>query len=417
MTNNLLNFCVLASYNLRQNGSFGADMMITASFHRAERINGLEISEIVQISEQAAALKSSGHDVVSLSTGEPDFPTPVHIVEAAHKAALSGKTRYTATIGLWDLHSAIAANAGASVAEVIVSTGAKQVLANAMLATLNPGDEVIIPAPFWTSYADIVTMAGGRPVIVACGMEDGFKLTPAKLEAAITRRTRWLMLNSPSNPTGAVYTATELRTLGEVLTRHVNVWVLSDEIYEHLNYVPFVRFADVLPELRDRTLSVNGVSKAYSMTGWRIGWGIGPAKLISALATVQGQITSGACSIAQAAATVALTGDQSLLCERRTELRARRDRVVAALRAMPGLECPLPEGAFYVFPRITGAMAQLGHADDATFCRWLLEDHGVALVPGRAFGVPGHLRLSFAYSDAELTKGLSRMANALKGLR
>ena len=390
-----------------------------ASFQRAERIRGLEVSEIVQISEQAAALKAQGRDVVSLSTGEPDFPTPAAVIEAAHQAALRGQTRYTANSGTADLRAAIAAGAGGAVtaANVIVSTGAKQVIANAMLATLDPGDEVVMPAPFWTSYADIVSMAGGRPVVVPCGMEAGFKLSPEALEAAITPRTRWLMLNSPSNPSGAVYSGAELRGLAKVLDRHPGVWVMSDEIYQHLNFVPFTRLADAVPELRDRMLTVDGVSKAYSMTGWRIGWGIGPAALIAAMGAVQGQVTSGACSVAQAAALAALTGDQGLLDTRRAELLARRDRVVAALAALPGIDCPAPEGAFYVFPRITRAMEATGHATDAEFCRWLLQDHGVALVPGRAFGLPGHLRLSFAYSDADLTKGLSRLSDALKGAR
>lgn len=385
-----------------------------ANIQRAERIRGLEISEIVQISEQAAALKAAGRDVVSLSTGEPDFPTPAHVIQAAHQAALRGQTRYTATIGTADLRAAIAADAGAQAGNVIVSTGAKQVIANAMLATLNPGDEVVMPAPFWTSYADIVSMAGGRPVVLPCGMEAGFKLSPQALEAALTPRTRWLMLNAPSNPTGAIYSAGELCALARVLERHPDVLVLSDEIYEHLNFVPFTRFTAAVPEFIGRTLVVNGVSKAYSMTGWRIGWGVGPAALIGAMGTVQGQVTSGACSIAQAAALAALTGDQSLLDTRRKELRARRDRVVAALNAVPGIDCPAPGGAFYVFPRITGAMAATGHATDADFCRWLLHDHGVALVPGRAFGLPGHLRLSFAYSDADLDKGLTRIAAALE---
>lgn len=392
-------------------------MTIAATFRRADRITGLEISEIVQISEQAAALRSAGRDVISLATGEPDFPTPAPVIDAAHQAALRGQTRYTATMGTPDLRAAIAADAGASPPEVIVSTGAKQVIANAMLATLDPGDQVVIPAPFWTSYADIVTMAGGTAVVLPCDMAAGFKLAPDQLAAAITPRTRWLMLNSPSNPTGAIYTPDELRALGQVLARHPQVWVLTDEIYEHLNFVPFARFASAVPDLRHRTLTVNGASKAYAMTGWRIGWGIGPLGLIQAMAAVQGQVTSGACSVAQAAATAALTGDQSLLGERRAILLSRRDRVVAALNAMPGIDCPVPDGAFYAFPRITRAMAALGHADDAAFCRWLLDRHGVALVPGRAFGLPGHLRLSFAYSDADLSRGLTRMAAALQDAR
>lgn len=390
-------------------------MTAATPFHRAGRISGLDISEIVQISERAAALKRGGREIVSLSTGEPDFPTPAHVIDAAHRAALNGQTRYTATIGTADLRAAIAADARATVSEVIVSTGAKQVIANAMLATLDAGCDVVMPAPFWTSYADIVRMAGGAPVILPCDMAAGFKLTPERLDAAITPRTRWLMLNAPSNPTGAIYSPDELRALADVLARHPHVWVLSDEIYEHLNFAPFTRFADAAPALRDRTLTVNGVSKAYSMTGWRIGWGIGPAALVAAMATVQGQITSGACSIAQAASLAALTGPQDLIAKRRDALRARRDRVTAALNAIPGIDCAAPDGAFYVFPRITDAIAARGHADDAAFCDWLLADHGVALVPGRAFGLAGHLRLSFAYSDDDLSAGLSRMATALQG--
>ena len=383
------------------------------SFTRASRIADLEISEIVQLSEKAAALKAAGRDVVALSTGEPDFPTPDHVIEAAHQAALAGKTRYPATLGTAELRAAIATQTGVTPGEVIVSTGAKQVLANAMLASLNPGDEVVMPAPYWTSYSDIVLMAGGCPVVVPCAMAAGFKLSPAALEAAITPRTRWLMLNSPSNPSGAIYSASEIRALAAVLARHPHVWVLSDEIYAHLNYIPFTPFRVAAPELSDRLLTVDGVSKAYSMTGWRIGWGIGPVALIKAMGAVQGQVTSGACSISQAAALAALTGDNTLLDVRRAELRSRRDRVVAALNAIPGIECPSPDGAFYVFPRIEEAIAATGHADDAGFCRWLLEDHGLALVPGRAFGLPGHLRLSFAYSDDDLEKGLVRMAKAL----
>lgn len=380
----------------------------------APRLKGLEISEIVQITERAAAMKAAGRDIIALSTGEPDLPTPDHVIAAAHAAALAGKTRYPATIGTAELRAAIAQDADVTPAEVIVSTGAKQVIANAMLATLDTGDEVIMPAPYWTSYSDIVAMSGGTSVVLPCPMETGFKLTAAALEAAITPRSRWLMLNAPSNPSGAIYSAAELSALAEVLERHPNVWVLSDEIYEHLNFVPFHRFAAVAPGLRDRLLTVNGVSKAYSMTGWRIGWGIGPVALVRAMGAVQGQVTSGACSISQAAAVAALTGDQGLLDTRRAILLARRDRVVATLNAMPGVECPMPDGAFYVFPRITGAMASLGHATDADLCDWLLHSAGVALVPGRAFGLPGHLRLSFAYGDADLEAGLSRMAAALK---
>lgn len=388
-------------------------MDITTSFRRASRIEALEISEIVQLSERAAAMRAGGRDVVALSTGEPDFPTPAHVVEAAHAAALAGKTRYPATLGTAELREAIAAANNVGRNEVIVSTGAKQVLANAMLATLDPGDDVIMPAPYWTSYSDIVAMAGGRPVVVTCTMEQSFKLSAAALEAAITPRTRWLMLNSPANPSGAIYTPQEILALAAVLQRHPDVWVLSDEIYEHLNFAPFHSFKSVAPALADRLLIVNGVSKAYAMTGWRIGWGIGPAALVEAMGAVQGQITSGACSIAQAAALAALTGDQGLLDIRRSAMKARRNMVVARLNAIPGVECPMPDGAFYAFPRIVGAMAACGFATDAEFCAWLLDEAGVAIVPGRAFGLAGHARLSFAYSEADLEAGLTRIRDAI----
>ncbi|MEX0316392.1 MAG: pyridoxal phosphate-dependent aminotransferase [Ruegeria sp.] len=375
-------------------------------FRRAGRLNGIELSEIVQISERAAQLRSQGVDVIALSTGEPDFPTPAHVIETAHKAALDGQTRYPATAGTPVLRAAIAGQAGVEPANVIVSTGAKQVLAGAFLATLNPGGEVITTAPFWTSYADMVKLAGGVPVVVDCPREQGFKLTPEQLEAAITPRTRWLLLNTPSNPTGAVYTQAELQALGVVLERHPQVWVISDEIYQHLSYVPFTPFVQVVPALAGRVLTVNGVSKAYSMTGWRIGWGIGPAPLIKAMVAVQGQITSGACSIAQAAALAAITGPQELLAGRRAEMRARRDLVVAGLNAA-GLSCAQPDGAFYVFPGCPEKMPV-----DHEFCRYLLDEAGVALVPGRAFGMPGHLRLSFAYATESLQEGLRRIADA-----
>ncbi|MBD8892624.1 pyridoxal phosphate-dependent aminotransferase [Roseibium litorale] len=385
----------------------------TAGFKRASRIASLEISEIVQLAERAAVLRAEGRDVISFATGEPDFPTPLHVVEAAHAAALAGKTRYPATLGTAELRAAIAAINDVTAKEVIVSTGAKQVLANAMLATLEPGDEVIMPAPYWTSYSDIVSMAEGSPVVVACPMAEGFKLSPAALEANITPRTRWLMLNSPSNPSGAIYSPEEIRALADVLARHPHIWILADEIYEHLNFVPFHSFKACAPELAERTLIVNGVSKAYSMTGWRIGWGVGPAELIKAMGTVQGQITSGACSIAQAATLAALTGGQALLDERRSAMRARRDKVVRALNAIPGIDCPVPDGAFYAFPNVEGVLKAGGFASDADFCGWLLDKAGIAIVPGRAFGLPGHARLSFAYSDPELDAGLARMSAAV----
>ncbi|NIZ12562.1 pyridoxal phosphate-dependent aminotransferase [Phaeobacter sp. HF9A] len=384
-------------------------MTLQQNFRRAQRIAALEISEIVQLTERAAELRAQGKDVVALSTGEPDFPTPPHVVEAAHRAALEGQTRYPATMGTPALRDVIADQNGVTRANVIVSTGAKQVIANAMLATLDAGDEVVIPAPYWTSYSDVVRMAGGTPVVVTCPMAQGFKITPEQLEQAITPATRWVMLNSPSNPSGAIYSASEQKALGEVLARHPQVLILVDEIYAHLSYVPFSSFTEVVPELAARVLIVNGVSKAYSMTGWRIGWGIGPAEMIKAMGAVQGQITSGACSISQAAALAALTGDQGLLNERRDILRQRRDKVVAALNALEGVTCPQPDGAFYAFPDVSGALKAGGFGSDAEFCAALLDKAGLALVPGRAFGLPGHLRLSFAYAESALDTGLDRI--------
>lgn len=387
-----------------------------SSFRPAGRIGGLALSEIVQISEKAGELRTQGHDIVALSTGEPDFPTPAYVIDAAYEAARAGKTRYPPTAGMPELRSEIASIHDADSGDVIVSTGAKQVLANALMATLDPGDEVIIPTPYWTTYSDIVRMCEGSVVTVPCSRAEGFKLSPQALERAITPRSRWLMLNSPSNPSGAVYTADELRALGLVLERHPYVWIISDEIYQHLSFAAFASFAVEVPALRDRTLVVNGVSKAWAMTGWRIGWGVGPRSLIQAMASVQGQITSGACSIAQAAALAALVGDSALLAKRRAILRMRRDRVVALLNTMPGLDCPTPDGAFYVFPSCAALLSDAGgrFESDADFCTWLLDVAGVAIVPGRAFGLPGHVRLSFAYSDDELTCGLSRMGEALE---
>ncbi|MFC3614472.1 pyridoxal phosphate-dependent aminotransferase [Lutimaribacter marinistellae] len=382
----------------------------TSQFRRATRLDGIELSEIVQITERAAELRVQGVDVIALSTGEPDFPTPPHVVDAAHRAAREGATRYTATAGTPALRAAVAEGAGVTPDQVVISTGAKQVLANAMLATVDPGDEVIMCAPFWTSYADIVRLAGGVPVLLSAGPEQGFKVTPQQLSGAITGRTRWVMFNSPSNPSGAIYSRDELQGLARVLSRHPHVWVLADEIYEHLAYVPFTRFVAAAPELADRTLTVNGVSKAYSMTGWRLGWGIGPKPLIAAMTAVQGQVTSGASSISQAAALAALTGPQDLLAERRDAMQSRRDLVVSELHRA-GMECLTPEGAFYVFPRCHDAMP-----DDPAFCRHLLDTEGVAVVPGRAFGMEGHFRLSFAYGTDMLQAGLARIARAVAAL-
>lgn len=398
-------------------------MQNLVEFHRANRVAGLTMSEIVQVSEAAARKRAAGHDVLALSTGEPDFPTPDHICQAAVAAMQNGQTRYPPTAGTPALRAAVAENAGfpAESHEVIVSTGAKQVLSNLYMASLNEGDEVIIPAPYWTSYSDIVSVAGGRAIVVPCAESEGYKISPAKLEAAITPKTRWLLLNSPSNPTGAMYTEAELAGLADVLRKHPEVWIVSDEIYQHIAYTRFTSFRTAAPDLANRTLVVNGVSKAHSMTGWRIGWGIGPAELIKAMIVVQGQSTSGASSISQAAAVAALTGDNSHLEARRKAFQDRRDFVVAELSAVPGLSCRVPDGAFYVFPSCTGVFGTKTPdgtmiSTDADFCHYLLAAEGLAVVPGRAFGLPGHFRLSYAYSNDALADGCARISRAVAQL-
>ncbi|MFO1175904.1 MAG: pyridoxal phosphate-dependent aminotransferase [Paracoccaceae bacterium] len=396
-------------------------------FRRAARIATVELSEILQVSEAAAAMKKAGHDVISLGTGEPDFPTPPAVVDAAHRAAQAGETTYTATAGTAALRQAIAADCERTngyrpePAEIIVCTGAKQVIFNAMFATLEPGDEVIVGAPYWTSYPDIIGVCGGKPVIVPTKADSGFAITADQLRAAITPRTRWLLLNSPGNPSGAVYHRAQLDALAEVLRDHPHVGIIADEIYQHICYVPFASFRMVAPDLADRTLIVNGVSKSYAMTGWRIGWGIAPRRLIDAMIAVQGQITSGASSVSQAAALAALTGDQQMLAARNDDFRARRDMVRDALNATGVIRCGSADGAFYLFPDCTqtfGKTAPDGTRieKDADFCAALLRSEGVALVPGRAFGVPGHFRLSYAYSRASLTEACKRIARFCQSL-
>jgi len=387
----------------------------------ARRMANVGLSEIVQVSEAAAALKSAGRDVISLGTGEPDFPTPPHVIAAAHSAALAGETKYTATQGTAALRRAIAQACqrdngyAPTPAEIIVSTGAKQAVFNALFATLDPDDEVIIPAPYWTSYADMVTVCGGVVRGIATSGADGFRLRPEALAAAISPRTRWLLLNSPGNPSGAVLSAADQAALAGVLRAHPHVAVLSDEIYQHICYVPFTSFRMVAPDLADRTLIVNGVSKFASMTGWRLGWGIGPAALIKTMVEVQGQVTSGASSVSQAAAVAALLGPQDYIEARRAAFRKRRDLVAAALNATGRLHCPLPDGAFYLYVDCApcfGLAARSGKCitDDATFCAELLAQEGVAVVPGRAFGLPGHFRLSYAYDEASLTRASAAIA-------
>ncbi len=398
-------------------------------FRRAKRLANQKVSEILAIGARAAELSAEGHPVIVLGAGEPDFATPENVIEAAHRAALEGQTTYTPLAGTPALRAAIAEKFARengidySPREVIATAGAKQVIFNAFMATLDPGDEVIIPAPFWTTYSAMVDICGGVPVTVTCSGDAGFKLTPEQLETAITPKTRWLMLNSPSNPTGAAYTVEETLKLLEVLDRHPDIWLLSDEIYEHIVYdeFTFVSPAALSPSIRERTLIVNGVSKAYAMTGWRLGYGAGPEALIAAMTVVQSQSTSNPCSIAQAAALEALTGPQEILPQRRESFRRRRDLVVAAINAMPGLSCRVPEGAFYAFAScegVLGARTPDGRLleSDRDFCAWVLETAHVAMVPGAAFGLSPYFRVSYATSVAELEEAMARLAKACASL-
>ena len=380
-------------------------------------------SPTIAVTARALELKGEGRDIISLSAGEPDFDTPAHIREAAKAAIDRGETRYTAPEGMPALRQAIvekfARENGLSYGadQVIVSTGGKQVLYNALMATVNPGDEVIVPAPYWVSYPDMVRLAGGTAVIVPTAIEDGFRMRPEALAAAITPRTKWLILNSPSNPTGAGYDAGALRALTEVLLAHPQVWVLTDDIYEHVVYAPF-RFATpaaVEPRLMDRTLTVNGVSKAYAMTGWRIGYAAGPKPLVKAMTTIQSQSTTNACSISQWAALAALTGPQDYIGEASVAFRRRRDMVVARLNAIEGLACPVPEGAFYVYPSMAGLIGRRAPSgevidSDETFARALLAAEGVAVVFGAAFGGSPNFRISYAAADAVLAEACERIA-------
>ncbi len=366
-------------------------------------------------------MKAAGQNVLSFGTGEPDFPAPSNIVEAAHQAALGGETTYPPTQGTPTLREAIARDVvrhsgfSPEIDEIIVSTGAKQVLSNAFLATLDPGDGVIVPAPYWASYADIINVCQATMVSMQCAEDNGFRLTSEDLASAITPKTRWLMLNTPGNPSGAMYSGAELAALAEVLRSYPHVWVIADEIYQHIAYDRFISFRASAPDLADRTLIVNGVSKAYAMTGWRIGWGIGPAPLIRTMVAIQGQSTSGACSISQAAAVAAFTGPQDVLAERCDELRKRRDFVAGCLNDIALLSRQTPGGAFYVFPSCTGTFGLVTPdgdtiKSDGDFCRYILRDALVALVPGCAFGLPGYFRLSYAYSSDDLTEGCRRIA-------
>ena len=379
-------------------------------------------SPTIAMTNLARELAAEGRDIISLSAGEPDFDTPAHIREAAKAAIDAGRTRYTAVDGIPELKRAIADKFARdngvdyAPAEITVGTGGKQVLYNALMATLNPGDEVIVPAPYWVSYPDMVELAGGTPVIITAGLEAGYRITAAQLEAAITPRTKWVILNSPSNPTGAGYAEAHLRALTDVLMRHPHVWVLADDIYEHLVFddFRFVTPAQVEPRLKARTLTVNGVSKAYAMTGWRIGYAGGPAELIRAMGTIQSQSTSNPCSVSQYAALAALTGPQDYIAESRAVFQRRRDLVVSGLNQCAGIDCPTPEGAFYVYPSIAGLIGRRTPTgaeitDDERFAMELLHATGVAVVFGAAFGLSPHFRISYAAADAQLTEAIARI--------
>ena len=386
-------------------------------------------SPTVAITGRARDLAAEGRDIISLSAGEPDFDTPLHIREAGKAAIDAGHTRYTAVDGIPELKRAICAKFAREngldygPAQVTVGTGGKQILYNALMATLNPGDEVVIPAPYWVSYPDMVLLAGGTPVVIEGAMANGYRITPEQLEAAITPKTKWVILNSPSNPTGAGYGENHMRGLTDVLMRHPHVWVLSDDIYEHMVFDDF-RFAtpvQVEPGLKDRTLTMNGVSKAYAMTGWRIGYGAGPVELIRAMGTLQSQSTSNPCSISQYAALAALEGPQDYIAESRAVFQRRRDLVVDGLNACPGIECPVPQGAFYVYPSIKALIGKTSAGgasitDDEAFATALLDETGVAVVFGAAFGLSPHFRISYATSDAVLADACGRIRRFCEGL-
>jgi aspartate aminotransferase len=369
----------------------------------------------------ATELRAQGRDIISLGAGEPDFDTPQHIREAAVAAIAAGKTRYTPIDGTAELKAAIRAKFARENgldydrSQIIVTAGGKQALFNLCMALLGPGDEAIIAAPYWVSYPDMVLLAEAEPVIIQTGIDEHFKVTPAQLEAALSGRTRLLMLNSPSNPTGASYSRSELQNLGAVLEDYPEVVVVADDIYEHIYWAnePFVSFAKACPALYGRTVTTNGVSKAYAMTGWRIGYAAGPEELISAMRTVQSQSTSNPCSVSQAAAQAALEGDQGPVAEMCAAYRRRHDYILAALNQLPGFECRPGEGAFYAFPRVQDALNRLGLADDTALTELLINEADVACVPGTAFGAPGYLRISFACALETLEEAVNRLNRVL----
>ncbi|MFN8830613.1 MAG: pyridoxal phosphate-dependent aminotransferase [Labrys sp. (in: a-proteobacteria)] len=396
----------------------------------ADALSRIKPSATIAVSQKARELKAAGRDVIGLGAGEPDFDTPQNIKDAAIAAIQRGETKYTPVAGIPQLREAIAAKfkrengLDYKPSQTIVGTGGKQILFNALMATLNPGDEVVIPTPYWVSYPEMVALCGGTPVFVEAGIETGFKVTAEALDRAITPRTKWFIFNSPSNPSGAAYSKAELKALTEVLMRHKQVWTLSDDMYEHLVFGDFVFTTPVQvePELYARTLTMNGVSKAYAMTGWRIGYAGGPDQLIKAMDMVQGQQTSGACSIAQWAAVEALNGPQDFIKTSRVVFEKRRDLVVSMLNQASGLKCPTPEGAFYVYPSCAGAIGKTAPSGkviktDEDFVSELLEAEGVAVVHGSAFGLGPNFRISYATATETLEEACKRIQRFCGNLR
>ncbi|WP_319774914.1 pyridoxal phosphate-dependent aminotransferase [Breoghania sp.] len=388
----------------------------------ADSLARVKPSATIAVTNKARELKAAGRDVIGLGAGEPDFDTPENIKQAAIKAITDGKTKYTAVDGIPELKQAIVEKFQRengltyTPAEITVGTGGKQVLYNALMATLNPGDEVLVPAPYWVSYPDMVLLGGGTPVPVETSMETGFKVTPEALEAVITPKTKWLIFNSPSNPSGAAYTRGELEAIAKVLLKHPQVWIMTDDMYEHLVYdaFEFTTIAQVEPALKERTLTVNGVSKAYSMTGWRIGYAGGPVELIKAIAKIQSQSTSNPCSISQWAAYEALSGPQDFIATNAEIFKGRRDLVVSMLNQANGISCPTPEGAFYVYPSCAGLIGKTTDSgkllsSDEDFVTALLEDEGVAVVQGSAFGLGPNFRISYATSNEALEEACTRI--------
>ena len=388
----------------------------------AERLNRVSISASVIMTIKARELAAQGIKVISLASGEPDFPTPPHAIEAAHQAALAGETKYPPQDGTRRLKEAVQRkfkrdnNLDYALDEIMVTNGGKQSIFNAFMATIDPGDEVLIPAPFWISYAEMAKVAGGVPVTINCPQNNGFKLRPEDLDAAITPKTKWVMINFPNNPTGAACSRAEMQAIAAVLMKHPHVWVMTDDMYEHLIYdgFEFCTIADVEPRLKDRTLTVNGASKTYAMTGWRIGFCGGPKALIKGMMNMQGQATAGVSTISQAAVAAALDGPQEIVRERAEEYRQRRDLVVEMLNAAPGISCHKPEGAFYVFPNIAGCIGKTSKGGrkietDTDFAMALLEEKYVATVQGTAYGMSPYLRISYATNTENLREACGRI--------